>query len=122
MKRAFAIFICIYLLFNTVGFTLYAHFCGNRLVNTEIYTEKEDSCCSKRKKPMDCCKTEIKSVQLAIQYLPETLTANPAIAQVQLIRDPISLHTEQPSKAVDYPIYSHHAPPERCILYQLFRI
>ncbi len=77
-----AILLCTYLLFNTVGFTIYSHFCGSKLVETAFFDES-DSCCKKPKK--DCCSTQVAAVQFIEQYVAKKVAETPIVAQNQLL-------------------------------------
>lgn len=44
-----------FLLLNSIGFNVYAHYCGDDLRQTSIIVETEKSCCEDEAEPMDCC-------------------------------------------------------------------
>lgn len=77
---------CLYLLLNTVGYNVYAHFCGEELRATAIMV-KTESCCEEdmgmKTKP-GCCKEEVKQVVIKTEYLVNTVAKTLAPAALDL--------------------------------------
>ena len=78
MKKVFrkisAVLMVVILLLSTTSFSVYKHFCGDKLVT--ISTEKVDSCCESKKAPLksdtlnfsekSCCKNETSTTDIQI--------------------------------------------------------
>jgi hypothetical protein len=67
MKKAVSIFFIVFYFILTVGMTISTHFCGGRIASVRMlpFIPKENHCgCDGTAAPDDCCKTEIKTVQL----------------------------------------------------------
>lgn len=65
------IFLALFLLFNSVGISVYAHYCGEDLQNTSLIVEAEKSCCSdeSEEEPMGCCNDEHKLIKIEDEFL-----------------------------------------------------
>jgi hypothetical protein len=67
MKKTTTIFFLFIYFILTVGMTVSTHFCGGKITSVQVlpFIPKEDACgCDDATTPGDCCKTEIKTVQL----------------------------------------------------------
>ena len=67
MKKAVSIFFIIFYITFTIGITVSTHFCGGKITSVQmsINTPKENPCgCKDSATQGDCCKTEVKSIQL----------------------------------------------------------
>lgn len=77
---------CLYLLLNTVGYNVYAHFCGEELQAMAIMV-KAESCCGEdtgmKTKP-GCCTEEVKQVVIKTEYLVSTVAKTLAPAAFDL--------------------------------------
>ncbi len=62
-----------YLLLNTMGYQVYAHFCGENLKSTSVIVQPNTSCCEEEgmqaTEPMDCCSNEQQLVQIKDQFI-----------------------------------------------------
>lgn len=127
MKKAWTLLLALYLLLNTIGYNVYAHFCGDSLVETSILFAAE-SCCGDEgpEEEEGCCKNEVEQVQLDSRFLPkDNLTilhsCKPGIALFYKEQRP-----SFPLLRIICPDQSIHSPPlgnkDIPILYQVFRI
>jgi hypothetical protein len=67
VKKTTTIFFLFLYFALTVGMTVSTHFCGGRITSVQMLpvVPKENPCgCEESTTPDDCCKTEIKSIQL----------------------------------------------------------
>jgi hypothetical protein len=67
VKKSTTIFFLTMYLMLSVGVTLSMHFCGDRITSIQLipFASTADRCgCNDSTGPDDCCKTEIKSIQL----------------------------------------------------------
>lgn len=111
---------CIYLLFNTVGFNVYAHFCGTALMKVDFFAEKK-TCCDLKKQKKNCCSTEIKSIYFKGHYVNIAFTKAPTTASLALfsLKAPEAL-VLLPKASIEFkPI---HSPPNILLFAQNFRI
>jgi hypothetical protein len=67
MKKSVSIFFIAFYFTLTVGVTMAIHFCGGKITSVQMlpFVPKENPCsCDGTAAPDDCCKTEIKTIQL----------------------------------------------------------
>ncbi len=71
MKKLFLIGFACYLLLNTIGYQVYAHFCGEELQETSLLIKSAPACCPDEKaaEPDDCCTEEQVQFVIEDQYL-----------------------------------------------------
>jgi hypothetical protein len=74
------------LLVSTMGMAATKHFCGDKLINIQVFeTQKNDDCCGDI--PMDCCEDEqftVAPLQLEIP-LPSSPSVNPISKIIQTL-------------------------------------
>jgi hypothetical protein len=64
--------ISLLLLITTTGYTIFEHYCGDRLVSVSVNAETEQCCDMKG----GCCNTESKHYQLDNKFIPTTFHLN----------------------------------------------
>lgn len=62
----------LFLLLNSIGYNVYAHYCGDSLKNTSLILETEKSCCEDDSKPMDCCDNKSHHVKIEDDFIKTT--------------------------------------------------
>lgn len=78
MKKGFIFLMTMFLLLNSIGFNVYAHYCGDDLRDTSLIVQIEKSCCEDGDEPMECCDNKahlikieddfIKTVNIDLEY------------------------------------------------------
>lgn len=58
-----------FLLLNSIGYNVYAHYCGEDLRETSLIVETEKSCCEDEAEPMDCCDNKAHHVKIEDDFL-----------------------------------------------------
>ncbi len=99
---------CLYLLLNTVGYNVYAHFCGEELQATAIMV-KAESCCDEdtgMKNRPGCCKEEVKQVVIKTEYLVSNAAKTLAPAALDLFIIPASAPAPGLVKVLSQPVHS----------------
>lgn len=132
MKKGFSILLCLYLLMNTIGYNVYAHFCGDDLKETSVIVDT-GSCCSDDEEKanagedMSCCTDEVKQVIIKDDYLkvPSLKINDPLVFELFVI--PFNLITVAEALPVSAFIIHNDTPPEGRktpihIINQVFRI
>ncbi|MFN5704454.1 MAG: HYC_CC_PP family protein [bacterium] len=69
MKKGFIFLMTMFLLLNSIGFNVYAHYCGDDLRETSLIVETEKSCCEDEEEPMDCCDNKAHLVKIEDDFL-----------------------------------------------------
>ena len=124
----------IFLLINSVGYTIYAHYCDDELKTTSIIV-KSESCCEDdasgdmpvATETKSCCAEKDIHVVLKDQFLKSELSFN-AISQPVLFLNSISytslyinqVDLNQPSLIIN--VEEKSPPPDLNILHSVFRI
>lgn len=69
MKKVFIFLMTMFLLLNSIGYNVYAHYCGEDLRETSIIIETEKSCCEDDAESMDCCDNKAHQVKIEDDFL-----------------------------------------------------
>lgn len=59
----------LFLLLNSIGYNVYAHYCGDSLRDTSLIIETEKSCCEDDSEPMDCCDNKAHHVKIEDDFI-----------------------------------------------------
>lgn len=59
----------LFLLLNSIGYNVYAHYCGDSLKDTSLIIETEKSCCEDESEPMDCCDNKAHHVKIEDHFI-----------------------------------------------------
>ena len=128
------IFLSLFLLINSVGVSVYAHYCGDNLQDTSIVVESNKSCCAdegeEESESMECCNEEHKLVKLEDEFLKvEKVELNHSIAQlhwiainsIQLLQFNTISYADvfSPGKHLHKEIHRHN---NKQVLFSVFRI
>ncbi len=69
MKKVFIFLMTMFLLLNSIGYNVYAHYCGDDLRETSIIVETEKSCCEDESEPMECCDNKAHHIKIEDDFL-----------------------------------------------------
>jgi len=119
-KLIIILFLSIYLLFS-VGMTLLVHFCGEAITSVELIPFNSQSnfcCCDDSQGFNECCKNEIKSIQISDEQLVTKVTQSSVLSLTEDIRAEILL-TEFDTSNLIYRLAHTKSPPEESPLYIL---
>lgn len=124
----------IFLLINSVGYTIYAHYCNDELKETSIIT-KAESCCEEEEAPikakdapMSCCAEKDVLVVIKDQFLKSELSFSAISNAVLYFNNSFTLllNTIQKPQLVPQSLAykSDYGPPAAGynVLYSIFRI
>lgn len=125
MKKVFIFLMTMFLLLNSIGYNVYAHYCGEDLRETSIIVETEKSCCEEDAEPMDCCDNKAHQVKIEDDFL-KTVKIDieyPSYAILNWYINFIS-SADLANNANEYFDVSPHIPnqPKLNILFSNFRI
>lgn len=130
MKKFLCITLGLYLLLNTVGYTVYAHFCGDKLTETSVITSAE-SCCeheetsASEKEKSSCCKEESKQIILKDEYLKAQSENQFISLDIDIFLLPLSFVADHYIKESVNQFYSktfHNRSVPLILMCQVFRI
>ncbi len=124
----------IFLLINSVGYTIYAHYCDDELKTTSLIV-KSESCCEDDANEdipavssgMSCCAEKDIHIVLKDQFLKSELSFN-AISQPVLFLNTISysqfflIKVESNQSQLAFVAEDKSSPPDLNILHSVFRI
>lgn len=123
----------IFLLINSVGYTIYAHYCDEELIDTSILVDNTKSCCEDeaetkpKEEPMSCCKEKGTHVVIKDHFVKSEIKLSEVyqpVFQINLFdyQNVISLKSNSlfnPNR-IDRPPISNF--PDIIILQSVFRI
>jgi len=124
-----------FLLVNSVGYTVYAHFCDDELKQASLIVDTGKSCCAdeqespkpSKKEDMSCCSEKDVHVVLKDQFVKSELSFS-ALNQPVLF---INTHSLIQFRVYQSPVTSHQLllsegdispPPDLNLLHSVFRI
>lgn len=111
MKQIIIIFLSVFYLIFTSGFTLCSHYCGSKLKKTSLFFSDENGCCGSKKKSKGCCKdkTTIIKVQENHQATKVAQVGNPTIHLLTIVSTQLLFNLHISNKTTITSKY--HAPP-----------
>lgn len=123
-----------FLLLNSVGYTVYAHYCDNELVDTSVILNNTSSCCEEEnaipvqeKGLMSCCKEKGTHVVIKDQFVKSEIKLVDIIQPLICLnlKDFLCSFSVNPNQyninqRIDRPPIQ--IPPNLTILYSVFRI
>lgn len=87
MKKLFIISMALFLLINSVGYTVYAHYCDDELKEASLLVNTNDSCCEEETEGvmpasddntnMSCCAEQDVLVKIKDHFVKSELTFSP---------------------------------------------
>lgn len=114
-----------FLLINSVGYTVYAHYCDDELRNTSILVNTNDACCEdepgstplETEEAMGCCKEQDVHVVLKDQFVKSESSSHHYSLPIIYLNDthPIMLSGLQSAYSNNY-FNLFTSPPNRSIL------
>ena len=109
-KTVSHIILSLLLLISTTGLAISKHYCGGELISTSLYAGA-DACCDSD----DCCKNEIKLIQLDVEYSISSTVSVPESAQLDLLAfslEVFNLSIEENTTAHKFILSDSQPPPD----------
>ena len=135
MKKIFILLMACFMLVNSVGYTVYAHFCDDELKQASLIVDTGKSCCAdeqdapkpSEKEDMSCCSEKDVHVVIKDQFVKSELSfsalSQPVLyintfsfIQVDIYQSPVTSHQLLLSEGDISP------PPDLNLLHSVFRI
>lgn len=92
MKKGFIFLMSMFLLLNSIGYNVYAHYCGDDLRETSIIVETQKSCCEDDAEPMDCCDNKSHHVKIEDDFI-KTVSIDLDYSVVAILTNFLNFHS-----------------------------
>lgn len=111
IKKVTIIFLSVFYLVFTSGFTLNSHYCGGKLKKTSLFASNEDGCCGSKKKSKGCCKdkTTVIKVEENHQATKVAQVSNPTIHLLAVLSTQLLFNLTVGNEV--HITSNYHAPP-----------